>query len=93
MSPSQRSRLQAQQSLSLRIIVKAGQYVRNDVIARDLGVESLLEFVIRLARNMYERAENGPHEHLHNIAPLHARPPDGTALPRELLVPPTIVRR
>ncbi|XP_028041268.1 uncharacterized protein LOC114251258 [Bombyx mandarina] len=87
-----RFRLQAQQNLSLRNIVGAGRYVRNDVFARDLDVESLMEFVIRLSRNMYERAENSPHEHLHNIGPLHARPPDGKALPREILVPPTIVR-
>ncbi|XP_028031096.1 uncharacterized protein LOC114243703 [Bombyx mandarina] len=61
-----RVKLQAQQNLALRTIVGAGRYVSNAVIARDLDVESLEEFIRRLARNLYERADGGPHEHLHN---------------------------
>ncbi|XP_037868512.1 uncharacterized protein LOC105842439 [Bombyx mori] len=85
-----RVRLQAQQNLALRAIVGAERYVRNDVIARDLNVESLEEF--RIDRNPYKRADDGSHEHLHKIAPLHARPPDGRALSRELLEPPAMAR-
>ncbi|KAG7294806.1 hypothetical protein JYU34_022823 [Plutella xylostella] len=85
-STANRKRLQAQQNLTLRTIVGAGRYVRNDVIARDLKIESLEEFVVRLARRMYDRADNGPHEHLHDIAPTYDRPDNGRPYPRELLL-------
>ncbi|CAG5015556.1 unnamed protein product [Parnassius apollo] len=85
LSDRQKQGLQAQQSLSLRTIVGAGRYVRNDVIAANLKMESLHEFVVRLARGMFDRADNGPHEHLNGFAPLHSQPPDGRPYPRELL--------
>ena len=87
-SATQRRRLQVQQNIALRVIVGAGRYVRNDVIARDVQMPSVEEFVVQLARRMFDRADNGPHEHLQNIAPLHARPPEGRPLPRELLRSP-----
>ncbi|CAH2086117.1 unnamed protein product [Euphydryas editha] len=37
---------------------------------------------------MFARADNGACIHLHGIAPLHARPPEGRPLPRELLLSP-----
>ncbi|GBP47638.1 RNA-directed DNA polymerase from mobile element jockey [Eumeta japonica] len=40
-SISQRKRIQAQQSIALRMIVGAGRYVLNDVIARDLRIETV----------------------------------------------------
>ncbi|CAG5000127.1 unnamed protein product [Parnassius apollo] len=40
-----RRRMQAQQNLTLRTIVGAGRYVRNDVIAADLKVETITDFV------------------------------------------------
>ncbi|KAL0810395.1 hypothetical protein ABMA28_010540 [Loxostege sticticalis] len=90
-SPAQRSKLQVQQNISLRVLTGAGRYVRNDVIARDLRIPSVEEFVVGLARRMFDRADHGPHRHLHNIAPLHTRPPDATGrpLPRDLLSDPT----
>ncbi|KAL4704858.1 hypothetical protein ACJJTC_017643 [Scirpophaga incertulas] len=53
--------------------------------SRDTRIPSVEEFVTRLARRMYDRADNGPHLHLHQIAPYVPRPPDGRPLPRELL--------
>ncbi|KAJ2937413.1 hypothetical protein O0L34_g19102 [Tuta absoluta] len=90
-SRTQRKKLQIVQNLSLRMVVDAGRYVRNDVIARDLRISSVEEFVRSLARRMYDRADNGPHAHLQNIAPHHARPPDERrrAVPRDLLRSPT----
>ncbi|GBP76203.1 RNA-directed DNA polymerase from mobile element jockey [Eumeta japonica] len=66
----QRQRFQAQQNIALRLIAGAGWYVRNDVIARDLGVETIEEFVRRLTRRAFNRADAGPHPSLHNLAPL-----------------------
>ncbi|GBP88903.1 RNA-directed DNA polymerase from mobile element jockey [Eumeta japonica] len=51
-STSQRKRIQAQQSIALRMIVGAGRYVLNDVIARDLCIETVKEFIQRIARRM-----------------------------------------
>ncbi|XP_059057836.1 uncharacterized protein LOC131851364 [Achroia grisella] len=85
-SASQRRRLQVQQNAALRLCTNAGRYVRNDVIARDLKVESVEQFVVRLTRAMFSRADSGRETHLRDLAPLHARPPDATrALPRDLL--------
>ena len=41
--------------------------------------------MVLCARRMYSDADSSPHRHLNGIAPLHARPPDGRPLPRELL--------
>ncbi|XP_047994512.1 uncharacterized protein LOC125232773 [Leguminivora glycinivorella] len=79
-----RKRLDSQQSLSLRAVVGAPRYVRNDVIARDLKVEPLRDFVTRLTGRMFERADQSRFGHLRDIAPYHARPPDHRGLPREL---------
>lgn len=86
---SQKKRLQVVQNVTLRMISGAGRYVRNDVIGRDLKTETVGEFVVRLSRGMFDRADNSPHPHLNNIAPHHARPPDvrnWRALPRDLLL-------
>ncbi|GBP92478.1 RNA-directed DNA polymerase from mobile element jockey [Eumeta japonica] len=82
----QRQRLQAQQNIALRLIAGAGWYVRNDVIARDLGVETVEEFVRRLTKRAFNRADAGPHSSLHNLAPLLDRPIRGYQLPRDLTV-------
>ncbi|KAJ0173910.1 hypothetical protein K1T71_010056 [Dendrolimus kikuchii] len=75
-STTRRSRIQARQNIALRVCTGAGRYVRNDVIARDVGIPSVEEFVAKMARRMFDRADNGGHTSLHGIAPLHARPPD-----------------
>ncbi|KAF9797664.1 hypothetical protein SFRURICE_017859 [Spodoptera frugiperda] len=80
-------RLRAQQSLTLRTIVKAPRFVRNATISRDLGVESVDDFVQRLSTNMFERAGKSRHDHLRALAPYHRRPPDGYGLPRDLVAP------
>lgn len=69
----QRARLQAQQNISLRVVTGAGRYVRNATLAADLEMQSVEEFVVRLARRMFDRADNGPHRHLHGFAPLLVR--------------------
>lgn len=88
-SKTNKNKIQTQQNIALRIITGAGRYVRNDTIARDVRIESVEEFVVRLAKRMFDTADNGPHTHLHNIAPHHARPPDAKktwrSLPRELV--------
>lgn len=80
-----RKRLRAQQSISLRTITAAPRYVRNDVIQRDLRVESLDDFIVRLATDMFARADASSLPHIRDMAPLHARPPDGRAYQRDLL--------
>nr|XP_034826944.1 uncharacterized protein LOC117984436 [Maniola hyperantus] len=89
-SEYQRRRLQVQQNKCLRLIVEAPRYVRNDVIHRDLKTPTVEEYVRTLARRMFARADNGPYEHLHGIAPLIPRPPTGRQLPRELLRSPSL---
>ncbi|GBP31070.1 RNA-directed DNA polymerase from mobile element jockey [Eumeta japonica] len=81
----QRQRLQAQQNIALRLIAGAGWYVKNDVIARDLGVETIEEFVRMLTRRAFNRADAGPHPSLHNLAPHLDRPTRGYQLPRDLV--------
>ncbi|GBP89112.1 RNA-directed DNA polymerase from mobile element jockey [Eumeta japonica] len=87
-SASQRKRIQAQQNIALRIIVGAGRYVLNDVITRDLCIETVEEFIQRIARQMYDSADQGPREFLRNIAPIRERSPSGRRLPRELIKTP-----
>ncbi|GBP78554.1 hypothetical protein EVAR_61565_1 [Eumeta japonica] len=87
-SASQRKRIQAQQSIALRMIVGAGRYVLNDVIARDFCIETVEEFIQRIARRMYDIADQGPYELLRNMAPTHERSPSGRPLPRELVKTP-----
>ncbi|GBP53746.1 hypothetical protein EVAR_84229_1 [Eumeta japonica] len=53
------------------MIAGAGRYVLNDVIARDLCIESVEEFIQHIARRMYDIADHGSHEFLRNIAPMH----------------------
>ncbi|GBP77951.1 Probable RNA-directed DNA polymerase from transposon X-element [Eumeta japonica] len=81
----QRQRLQAQQNIVLRLIAGAGWYVKNDVIATDLGVETVEEFVRKLTRCAFNRADAGPHPSLHNLAPHLDRPTKGYQLPRDLV--------
>ncbi|GBP58123.1 hypothetical protein EVAR_40667_1 [Eumeta japonica] len=87
-SASQRKRIQAQQNIALRMIVGAGRYVLNGVIARDLCIETIEKFIQRIARRMYDIADQGSHEFLRNIAPIHERSPSGRTLPRELIKTP-----
>lgn len=84
---SNKKRLRAQETQSLRTIVAAPRYVRNQTIEQDLEWEGLDAFVERLARVMFNKADNSSHTHLQGLAPQHARPPEPSsrALPRELL--------
>lgn len=43
--------------------------------------QSLEKLIRRLGCAMSERTVSESHEHLHNIAPLHARPPDNKGVP------------
>ena len=63
----------------------APRYVRNATIARDLRMESLDDFIARLATSMFARASGSSFGHLKNLAPYHRRPPDARALPRDLV--------
>ncbi|XP_061384899.1 uncharacterized protein LOC133320436 [Danaus plexippus] len=81
----ERGRLRAQQSLVLRTLVDAPWCVRNATIARDLHMESLDDFITRLSRAMFQRADASTFAHIREVAPYHRRPPDGHALPRDLL--------
>ncbi|XP_047527770.1 uncharacterized protein LOC125064655 [Vanessa atalanta] len=84
-SETSRKSLRAQQSLALRTITGAPRYVRNAVIARDLHIESLDDYVRRLSTSMFARADGAPSQHLRGIAPYHRRPPDPRGLPRDLI--------
>ncbi|KAJ0175982.1 hypothetical protein K1T71_008156 [Dendrolimus kikuchii] len=91
-SATNKKLLQSQQNIALRMCTGAGRFVRNDVIARDLSIPSVEDFVAMSARRMFDRADNGRHTHLHGIAPLHARPPDHET-PRWLPTPRDLIRR
>lgn len=88
-SRPQRHRLQVAQQKALRIIVSASRYVRNDVIQRDLGIESVESFIEHLAQKLYAKAALSDHHEIRNIAPWHARPPDRRPLPRDVLPAPS----
>ncbi|GBP15116.1 hypothetical protein EVAR_11418_1 [Eumeta japonica] len=68
-----------------RMIAGAGWYVKNDVIARDLRVETIEEFVRMLARRTFNRADARPYPSLHNLAPHYDRPTKGYQLPQDLV--------
>ncbi|GBP74902.1 hypothetical protein EVAR_36087_1 [Eumeta japonica] len=72
-----KKRIQGQQNIALRMVVGAGRYVFNDVIARDLCIETVEEFIQRIARRMFDIADQGPYEFLRNIAPMQERSPSG----------------
>ncbi|GBP74244.1 hypothetical protein EVAR_51642_1 [Eumeta japonica] len=76
------------QNIALLMIVGAGRYVLNDVIVRDVCIETVEEFIQRIARRMYDIADQGPHEFLRNIAQMPERSPSGRPLPGELLKTP-----
>ncbi|GBP00860.1 hypothetical protein EVAR_2205_1 [Eumeta japonica] len=82
---SQRKRIQSQQNIVLRMILGVGWYNLNDVIACDRHIEIVGEFIQHRARWMYDLADQGPHEFLRNIAPMHERSPSGRPLPGELI--------
>ncbi|GBP12038.1 hypothetical protein EVAR_5876_1 [Eumeta japonica] len=87
-STSQRKRIQARQSITLRIIVGVGRYVLNDAIARNLCIETVEEFIQRIACRMFDIADQGPHEFLRNIAPTQERSSSGRPLAREITKTP-----
>ncbi|GBP27931.1 hypothetical protein EVAR_83560_1 [Eumeta japonica] len=67
------------------MIVGVGRYVLNDVIARDLCIETVEEFIQRIARRRYNITDQGPYEFLRNIAPIHERSPSGRPVLRKLI--------
>ncbi|GBP16231.1 hypothetical protein EVAR_73658_1 [Eumeta japonica] len=68
-SEQQHQRLRAQQNLVLRMIVEAGLYVKNNLIARDVGVQSIEDFIRIHARRLFNYIDEGPILSLHNLAP------------------------
>ncbi|GBP20216.1 RNA-directed DNA polymerase from mobile element jockey [Eumeta japonica] len=68
-SELQRQRVQDQQNIVLRIITGVEWYVRNDVIARELKVETLEEFIEMLAQRTFNRADASLYTSLHNLGP------------------------
>ncbi|GBP33484.1 hypothetical protein EVAR_23887_1 [Eumeta japonica] len=67
---------------------EAGRYVLNDVIARYLRTETVEEFITHLAHRLHDFADQGLHEFVRNIAPMHERLPSGQLLPRQLIKSP-----
>ncbi|KAJ2939362.1 hypothetical protein O0L34_g13456 [Tuta absoluta] len=84
-SETNRKRLRAQQNITLRTVVNAPMFVRNETILKGLHVESVDKFISRLATRMFARAEASDFQHIRELAPQHARPPDGKAYPRDLV--------
>lgn len=75
----------------MRVAVNAGRYISNHTISKATQLPSIGEFAAGLAGHMFDKADHGPHAHLHGIAPLHARPPENLTpiwrpSPRELLL-------
>ncbi|GBP70782.1 hypothetical protein EVAR_52908_1 [Eumeta japonica] len=71
--------------LAAKRIQRIFDYVKNDVITRDLKVETLEEFVKMLARRAFNRADVGSYTSLHNLAPHYDRPTKGYQLPQDLV--------
>ncbi|CAB0041795.1 unnamed protein product, partial [Trichogramma brassicae] len=71
-----RKQLEAQQSISLRVITKAPRYVRNSTIQKGLQMESLDATIRRLTRRLFQRVGESTLPHIQELAPYHARPPD-----------------
>lgn len=84
LSAEHRNNLRAQQALTLRTIVGAPYFVRNDIIERDTRTEHLESYIRRLTSNMFSRVDASKHQHLRSLAPLHTRPPEGRPYAREL---------
>lgn len=88
-SKASKATLRARQSVAIRRLAGAPRYVRNSTLARDLKIESVDDFVARLADRMFGAADASRHSHIRGIAPYHTRPPDGRAFPRDLVTRPT----
>ncbi|XP_061725406.1 uncharacterized protein LOC133531290 [Cydia pomonella] len=87
-SRSNKEKMRRQETLTLRTILKCPRYVSNAALTETLKWRGLEEFVERLARVMFDRADNAGLDHLRDIAPHHTtRPPERWArdLPRALL--------
>lgn len=69
LSDSNKKKLQAQQSKALRYLAKAPWYVRNSTLQRDLKIESLEDFTVKLSKSMFARADASNAPHIKNIAP------------------------
>ncbi|GBP91292.1 hypothetical protein EVAR_96492_1 [Eumeta japonica] len=67
------------------MIEEAGWYVKNEVIARDLKVETFEKFVKILPRRAFNRTDAGPYTSQHNLASHYDRPTKGYQLPRDLI--------
>ncbi|GBP53888.1 hypothetical protein EVAR_96566_1 [Eumeta japonica] len=63
----------------------AGWYVKNDVIARNLRVETIKELVRMLTRRAFNRAGAGSYPSLYKLSPHYDRPTKGYQLPRDLV--------
>lgn len=91
LSETNKKKLQVQQSKALRYLAKAPWYVRNSTLQRDLKIESLEDFAVKLSKAMFARADASNAPHIKNITPWNSRPPDGRALPRSLITPRNVV--
>ncbi|GBP35271.1 hypothetical protein EVAR_19492_1 [Eumeta japonica] len=70
---------------SARMISRARGFIKNDLIVRDLKVETLEKFIKMLARHTFNRADASPYASLHNLAPQCEQPPGDYLLPRDML--------
>ncbi|KAL4702215.1 hypothetical protein ACJJTC_004621 [Scirpophaga incertulas] len=82
-----KTKLEVQQTISLRMPARAPRYVRNSVLLRDFKCSTLADHFRDLSTRMFQRAEHSRHPFIRSIAPQHGRPPEGRkrALPRDFL--------
>ncbi|KAL4711152.1 hypothetical protein ACJJTC_009523 [Scirpophaga incertulas] len=68
-------------------IAQTPRYVRNSVLLRDYQCDKIEDYIRRVASLMFERASRSQHTLIREIAPHHARPPEGRrrGLPRDLI--------
>ncbi|XP_053622976.1 uncharacterized protein LOC128682356 [Plodia interpunctella] len=85
---TRKNQLEAQQSISLRVITKAPRYVRNSTIQKGLQMESLDAHIRHLTRRLLKRVDESTLPHIQELAPYHARPPDSKQFPRDLITDP-----
>ncbi|GBP33407.1 RNA-directed DNA polymerase from mobile element jockey [Eumeta japonica] len=72
----------------LRMFAGAGWYVKNNIIAKDLRVLSIKDFVRIQARRLFNNAHEGPISSHRNLTPQYERRPGGHQLPQDFLSSP-----
>ncbi|GBP16265.1 hypothetical protein EVAR_93633_1 [Eumeta japonica] len=76
-------------NLMLRMIAEASRYIKNNVIPRELRVQTIEDFIQTQTRRLFNCVDEGPTSSLHNLVPQYERPLGGHQLPQDLILFPS----